>query len=91
MIRNILNNKNTCEYIIIGDNVTRIFFFILGFLLMVIGFSLSILYLNISHMYNLYDYVNFIIRNKSFYIFLMGEFIINYIFIKGRYKNEKCL
>ena len=69
--------------------MTRIFFFLLGLLLIVLGISISILYLNIlDDTYNLYNYVNFIIRKKSFYIFLLGELIININYIIGRYKYE---
>ena len=68
----------------------RIFFFLVGFALMVIGFSFLILYLNLLTIgYNLSVYVNFIIRRIECYYALIGFIIILLtIIIKGDKKNE---
>lgn len=68
----------------------RIFFFLVGFALMVIGFSFIILYLNILTIgYNFFVYVNFITRRIECYYALIGFIIILLtIIIKGDKKNE---
>ena len=68
----------------------RIFFFLIGFALMVIGFSFIILYLNLFTIgYNFFEYVNFIIRRIECYYALIGFIIILLtIIIKGDKKNE---
>lgn len=68
----------------------RIFFFLIGFALMVIGFSFIILYLNLFTIgYNFFVYVNFIIRRIECYYALIGFIIILLtIIIKGDKKNE---
>ena len=65
--------------------MTRIFFFLLGFGLMTVGFVYIILYLNLLTIgYNFLDYVNFIIRRIECYFSLFGLIIINLsIYIKG--------
>lgn len=70
--------------------VNRIFFFLIGFGLMVIGFTYLILYLNLLTIgYNFNQYVNFIIRRIECYYSLIGFVIILLtIFIKGDAKNE---
>lgn len=53
--------------------MTRIFLFIIGFILLVYNFSVLILYLNIMTIgYNFSDYVNFIIRKPELYLFIIG-------------------
>ena len=55
----------------------RVFFFLLGFGLMVIGCSFIILYLNLTTMgYNFLEYVNFIIRRVQCYFSIIGFIII---------------
>ena len=55
----------------------RVFFFLLGFGLMVIGCSFIILYLNLTTMgYNFLEYVNFIIRRVECYFSIIGFIII---------------
>ena len=55
----------------------RIFFFILGFIMLVYGMSLMIIYLNLTTIgYNLWDYVNFIIGRFDFYVGIIGLIII---------------
>lgn len=71
----------------------RIFFFLIGFGLMVIGFSYIILYLNLMTMgYNFLNYVNFIIRRPECYYTIIGLItMILSIIIKGGDKNELYL
>ena len=68
----------------------RIFFFLVGFALMVIGFSFIILYLNLLTIgYNLSFYVNFITRRIECYYAPIGFIIILLtIMIKGDKKHE---
>lgn len=65
--------------------MTRIFFFLFGFGLLVIGFIYIILYLNLLTIgYNFTYYVNFIIRRIECYFALLGLIIINLsLYIKG--------
>ena len=67
----------------------RVFFFLLGFGLMVIGCSFIILYLNLTTMgYNFLEYVNFIIRRVECYFSIIGFIImILSITLKGEYKG----
>ena len=69
--------------------MTRIFFFLLGFGLMVIGFVYIILYLNLLTIgYNFSYYVNFIIRRIECYFSLIGLIVMNLsIYIKGDKKH----
>ena len=71
----------------------RIFFFLIGFGLTVIGFSYIILYLNlISIGYNLDEYVNFIIRRVECYFSIVGIIIMTLsIMIKGDKEYEQYL
>ena len=68
----------------------RIFFFLIGFGLMVLGFSFIILYLNyLTIGYNFKEYVNFISRRLECYNVIIGLIIIILsIFIKGDKKND---
>lgn len=65
--------------------MARIFFFLLGFGLMTIGFVYIILYLNLLTIgYNFLNYVNFILGRVECYFSLIGLIIINLsIYIKG--------
>lgn len=67
----------------------RVFFFLLGFGLMVIGCSFIILYLNLTTMgYNFLEYVNFIIRRVECYFSIIGFVImILSIALKGDYRK----
>lgn len=61
----------------------RIFFFLMGFGLMIIGFSYIILYLNLLTIgYNFFEYVNFIIRRWECYYVLFGLLIIIIVLFK---------
>lgn len=55
----------------------RVFFFLIGFGLMVIGCSFIMLYLNLTTIgYNFLDYVNFIIRRTECYFSIIGFIIM---------------
>ena len=71
------------------DIMVRVFFFLLGFGLMVIGCSFIILYLNLTTMeYNFLEYVNFIIRRVECYFSIIGFIIIILsIALKGDYRK----
>jgi len=57
--------------------ITRIVFYIIGFLFMVIGFTYFILYLNLfAFGYNILDYLLFMFTNKEGYYFLIGFLMI---------------
>ena len=67
--------------------MTRIFFFLVGFALMVLGLSFIILYLNLLTLgYNYSFYVYFISRRIECYYPLIG-FIIVLLTIKGDKKS----
>ena len=71
----------------------RVFFFLFGFGLMVVGFTYVILYLNlISIGYNIFEYVNFIFSRIECYFVIIGLVIlILSMFIKGEKKYELYL
>ena len=68
----------------------RIFFFLVGFALLVIGLVFMILYLNILTIgYNFSFYVNFITRRVECYYSILGFIIMLLtITIKGEKKHE---
>ncbi len=70
--------------------MVRVFFFLLGFGLMVIGCSFIILYLNLTTIgYNFIDYVNFISRRIECYFSIIGLIMmILSMSIKGDMKDE---
>lgn len=70
--------------------MTRIFFFIIGLFLMIIGNSFILLYLNLLTLgYNFLFYVNFIIRRFECDSLLIGIIIVLLtVFIKGDKKHE---
>lgn len=70
--------------------MTRIFFFLVGFALMVLGLSFTILYLNLLTIgYNFSFYVNFITRRIECYYAVIGFIIILLtLIIKGDKKHE---
>lgn len=72
----------------------RIFFFLVGFSLLVIGNTFIILYSNLLTLgYNFSFYVNFITRRIECYYSIVGFIIIllTLITIKGDKKNELCI
>ena len=68
----------------------RIFLFLIGFSLMILGLSFIILYLNLLTIgYNFSFYANFIIRRVECYNAIIGFIIVLLtISIKGDKKNE---
>ena len=68
----------------------RIFFFLVGFALLVIGLVFTILYLNLLTIgYNFSFYVNFITRRIECYYTIIGFMIILLtLIIKGEKKHE---
>ena len=68
----------------------RIFFFLVGFALLVIGLVFTILYLNLLTIgYNFSFYVNFITRRIECYYTIIGFLIILLtLIIKGEKKHE---
>ncbi len=63
----------------------RIFFFLLGFGIMTIGFAYIVMYLNILSIgYKFSDYVNFIIKRPECYFTILGFIIINLSLYKRR-------
>lgn len=70
--------------------MVRVFFFLLGFGLAVIGCSFIILYLNLTTMgYNFVNYVNFISRRIECYYSIIGLIImVLSLTIKGDKKDE---
>jgi len=81
------------SYYLIGGIVLRIFFFLFGFGLMVVGFTYIILYLNLLTIgYNFLDYVNFIYSRVECYFVIIGLIILVLsIFIKGEKEYELYL
>lgn len=73
------------SYYLIGGIVLRIFFFLFGFGLMVVGFTYVILYLNLlTSGYNFFEYVNFIYSRVECYFVIIGLIILVLsVFIKG--------
>jgi hypothetical protein len=71
----------------------RIFFFLVGFALLVIGLVFTILYLNLLTIgYNFSFYVNFITRRIECYYTIIGFIIILLtLIIKGEKKHELYL
>lgn len=71
----------------------RIFFFLCGFGLMVVGFTYIILYLNLFTVgYNFYEYVNFIFsRVECYFVFIGLIILILSMFIKGDKEYELYL
>lgn len=71
----------------------RIFFFLVGFALLVIGLVFTILYLNLLTIgYNFSFYVNFITRRIECYYTIIGFLIILLTLItKGEKKHELYL
>lgn len=70
--------------------LARMFFFLVGFGLMVIGFVNIIIYMNYMTVgYSFNEYVNFIIRSSEFIYAILGFVIVNLcIFIKGGKNSE---
>lgn len=69
----------------------KIFLFVLGYILMLIGFSTIILYINLLGFgYNFKEYMNFIFKLKEFYYIIIGFIFVNISIFKRRLNNGKC-
>lgn len=70
--------------------LVKVFLFLFGFGLMVIGFSTLILYINLfSFGYNFKEYVNYVVKIPEFYYLIIGFLLLNAsILLKGE-KHEK--
>ena len=67
----------------------KVFLFILGFLLMLIGFTTIILYMNLLGFgYNFKEYIDFILKLKEFYYIIIGFILVNASVFKRRINNE---
>lgn len=68
--------------------MTRIFFFLIGFLFITIGITFTILYLNIlSYEYTFVKFVKFITTRVECYLIIIGLIIVNLsLFLKGAKK-----
>ena len=65
----------------------RIFFFLFGFGLMVLGFTYIILYLNyLSIGLSIKEYLNFISNRGECYLAIIGLFIISIVILKKEKK-----
>lgn len=63
--------------------LTKLFLFLTGFGLMIIGFSTIILYINLfSFGYNFKEYVSYIVKLPELYYLIIGFIIINFAIIK---------
>ena len=63
----------------------KIFLFLSGFGLMIIGFSTLILYINLfSFGYNFKEYIYYILKIPEFYYLIVGFILLNFsILLKG--------
>ncbi len=72
--------------------LAKVFLFLCGFGLMIIGFSTLILYINLfSFGYNFKEYISYILKLPETYYLLVGFILINISIIKVGGKNEKRL
>lgn len=72
--------------------IARIFFFLLGFGLSVIGFTYIIGYLNLLTMgYSFIEYLVFIFKRSECVIAIIGFLFITFSIFKGDNKNDICL
>ena len=72
--------------------VTRVFFFLLGFGLSVIGFTYMISYLNLLTMgYSFFEYLSFIFKRYECIIAILGFIMITCAIFKGGEKRDICL
>lgn len=71
---------------------TRIFIFLLGFGLSVIGFMYIISYLNLLVIgYSFLEYLQFIIKRLECIMALIGLLMITFSIFKGGEKHDICL
>ncbi len=75
-------------YNLIGEIMTRFFFFLVGFGFTLIGFIYIIIYLNLTTIgYNFLEYVKFIIRRPECLIAIIG-LILMYFSVPKEEKDE---
>lgn len=68
--------------------LSRILLFLLGFILMVIGFSYLIIYLNlITFGYTILEYLQYIFTHLESLLLFIGIIIISYIILTKEKKN----
>lgn len=72
--------------------ITRVFFFLLGFILMVIGFMYMMIYMNLlSFGYNLFEYLIYVMTHYECLIAILGFIIVLFsLFRKGK-NHVKCV
>ncbi len=70
----------------------KLFFFLVGYGLMLIGFSTIMLYINLLGLgYNFKEYICYIVKLPEFIYLIIGFLFVNLSnFFKGD-KNEKCV
>ena len=72
--------------------VIRVFFFLLGFGLTVIGFTYMISYLNLLTMgYSFMEYLSYIISKRECLISILGFSIVTITIFKGGNKSDICI
>ena len=72
--------------------IARVFFFLLGFGLSVIGFTYMISYLNLLTMgYSFFEYLSFIFKRYECIIAILGFIMITCAIFKGGEKRDICL
>ena len=68
--------------------IMKVFFFFIGFLFLVIGFSFAILYLNLlTFGYSIREYFGFLMGKTSSYLFFLGLIIIGVLIFGERKKS----
>lgn len=72
--------------------ITRIFFFLIGYALMVLGFSYTIIYINLlSFGFTMGEYLKYISMRYECWMIIIGFIIIIIsLFGKGK-KHDKCI
>jgi len=69
--------------------MTRVFLFLIGFGLMVTGFTYIITYMNLMSMgYNFYEYLKFISTRIECLFSIVGLMLVTIIILTGGYKNN---
>ncbi len=72
--------------------ITRIVFFLIGFIFMIIGFSYFIIYINLlSFGYTISEYLSYCITRYECWLLLIGIIIILIIMLRKEKKHDKCL
>lgn len=72
--------------------ITRIVFFLIGFIFMVIGFSYFIIYINLlSFGYSLSEYLAYCISRYECQLLIIGFIIVLLTLIRKGKKHDKCL